>query len=60
MLTADYRVNVADALTGEFGSVVACVGGGNFERISDSTCVQTRGSHSISMCDFMKIRSHQG
>ena len=31
------------------------VAGGNFERISNSTCFQTLGSHSISVWDFAKI-----
>jgi hypothetical protein len=50
----------ADAGSGALDADVARVGGGSFERISDSICFHTRGSHSISMCDFMKIRSHQG
>src|SRR6476646_4050637 len=37
-----------------------CVAGGNFERIRDSTCFQTLGSHSISVCDLAKARSYHG
>jgi len=55
-----YREGLTDDCSGAVTAAVARAGGGNLERINDSTCFQTRGSHTISMWDFMKIRSHQG
>src|SRR5690242_4172242 len=52
-------------LSGE-ATVLFSVGEGSrasrdkFDRISDSTCVHTAGSHSIWMCGFMKTRSYHG